>query len=153
MGNTQIGTANKLTIMSTTTEQPIDRQKQDHSQINRMKILNVMQRHWREKFDGLTEAQFDFLSDISFELADQLPSGVLLKDADRLSPDEILQSEAVQKADLTKSHSHDIPYAKKKPPEPKYSGSIKHKGFIWVFLAWVILSVITIIASYYSPAI
>jgi len=76
--------------MGTTTEQP-STETNNFSKDNRIAILKMMERHWQQKFNEIDASQFDYLCDISYEIADMLPSDVHL-DKEQMSWQDILEN-------------------------------------------------------------
>lgn len=130
-------------------------QKEDYSKKNRSIVLNKIVRHWREKFGNPTPNQFNFISDLAYEIADELPSSVPL-DGKKLSVSQILESEQVQTAKTTKSYlaseeaaqfanKYPVPYAKRTPEA--------HSGAMWAVIGGVAGLVLTLIALFVKAAI
>lgn len=66
------------------------RNQQDNTSVNRMAIMQMLQKHWRHKFGKPTEAQFDYLADMSYEIAENIPSYVVIDSAETLTPQQII---------------------------------------------------------------
>jgi len=96
------------------------RDQQDNSHLNRMKIMHVLRRSWQEKFGEMNKQQFDYLSDVSYMLAEQVHAHVLLNDADILAPEDILATDIVGKARLTKKYKPKI--------KPRVLDDLQKKG-------------------------
>jgi hypothetical protein len=88
--------------------------RNDCSHINRMTMLHIIVQMWQERYGKIDTDHFDFAADVAYKLSDRIPSDVLLNQAQQLTVSDILSSNQVQHAELTKRYKPQL------EPEPDH---------------------------------
>lgn len=111
--------------------------KRDRRYLNYVTLQTVITKAMQRE-QGKQNVDFDLADKLAWDVAQQISSDVLIERAKTLTVDEILESQLVQKAEL--SQAHGIPYAQKKP-KPAPEG---HNGANWGVLLGGILFILLI---------
>jgi hypothetical protein len=113
----------------------------DVTNLNRIMVLQILCRHWQYKFGRVNPEEFTFLDDASHAIANSVPSDVLVKGAEKMTPQDILDSPAGKGASI--SQKYDL--IRDRRDTDNHNGAwVVILGFLGVFFAllwWAISNV------------